>query len=50
MTALAAVAVQMLAEREGITPAEALTQVVERGYGGLFRAPQAAKRAHQPDD
>lgn len=48
LTALAASSVKLLAERSGLTPEAALAEVVERGYGGLFRAPQPAKKAGQP--
>jgi hypothetical protein len=49
LTALAAASVALLAERTGVTPEAALAEVVERGYGGLFRAPQPAKKAWQPE-
>jgi hypothetical protein len=48
LTALAAASVRLLAERTGVTPEAALAEVVERGYGGLFRAPQPAKKAWFP--
>lgn len=44
LTALAASAIRLLAERTGVTPEASLAEVVERGYGGLFRAPQPARR------
>ena len=43
LTALAAAAVEVLAERTGMTATDALADVVQRGYGGLRRAPQPAK-------
>ncbi len=49
LTALAAASVTVLAERAGITPEAALAEVVKLGYGGLFRAPQPAKKAWQPE-
>lgn len=48
LTALAAASVRLLAERSGTTPEAALAEVVERGYGGLFRAPQPAKKPRHP--
>ncbi len=49
LTALAAASVTLLAERTGITPEAALAEVVQGGYGGLFRAPQPAKQAGRPE-
>jgi hypothetical protein len=45
LTALASASLTLLAERTGVTPEAALAEVVQRGYGGLFRAPQPAKAA-----
>ncbi len=44
LTALAAASINLLAERSGVTPEAALAEVIERGYGGLFRAPQPARK------
>ena len=49
LTALAASAVDLLAERSGVSAEAALAEVVARGYGGLFRAPQPAKQGWHPD-
>lgn len=49
LTALAAASIKLLAERSGVTPQAALAEVVERGYGGLFRAPQPAKKPRRID-
>jgi hypothetical protein len=50
LTALAAASVALLAKRMEVTPEAALEEVVQGGYGGLFRAPQPAKQAWQPEE
>jgi hypothetical protein len=50
LTALAAASITLLAERSGITPEAALMEVVDRGYGGLFRAHQPARQPRPPED
>ncbi|MDQ1305816.1 MAG: hypothetical protein QG671_1648 [Actinomycetota bacterium] len=45
LTASAAAAVETLATCRGVPPEQALDDLVAKGYGGLRRAPQPAKRA-----
>lgn len=50
LTALAAEAIRQLAQATNRRPLEVLSDLEERGFGGLIRTGKPAKKAWIPDD